>query len=446
MPIFHVKIGCFLLLTFSLLSCATAKGKPLRNARAMQNRVAQSPVFSQAFTGFTLLDPASGKILADYHGDRLFTPASNTKILTLATCLHVLGDTLPGMELIRAEGKRLFRGTADPTFLHPDFQAWQTCFDTLKRYIGDSVIYYYPRPFPVERFGPGWAWDDYNDDYQAERSQMPIYGNCMSLVPDPKSGWRTEPPLLHHHVFSSPQGSKEVELKRLEHENSWVLTGDAPKSMLVSPMRMSIFGLLLADTLGFKVENIAHTEHPYHRLFPVETLPSAPTDTVLRRMMHQSDNFVAEQLLLVCSGQKFGVFQPDTVIKWALDSVMSGMPQRPRWVDGSGLSRYNLISPRSLAHVLLLLWHEQPQSKLLSLFPAGGVNGTISDWYKGKNGQPYVWAKTGTLSGVHCLSGYVRCQSGKVLIFSFMHNHFIGSNRPWKQEMQRVLEEVWERF
>lgn len=211
-------------------------------------------------------------------------------------------------------------------------------------------------------------------------------------------------------------------------------------------MRMGIFGSLLADTLGFKVEDIAHTERPYHRLFPVETLPSAPTDSVLRRMMHQSDNFIAEQLLLVCSGQKFGVFQPDTVINWALDSVLFALPQCPRWSDGSGLSRYNLISPRSLAQVLLLLWREQPRTRLLSLFPAGGVSGTISDWYKGKDGRPYVWAKTGSMGGVHCLSGYVRCKSGKVLVFSFMHNHFVGSNRPWKQEMQRVLEEVWEGF
>jgi D-alanyl-D-alanine carboxypeptidase/D-alanyl-D-alanine-endopeptidase (penicillin-binding protein 4) len=429
-----------------LFSCATAKNKQLRRARALESLVAQSAVFSQAFTGFTLLDPESGKTLADYYGDRLFIPASNAKILTLATCLRVLGDTLPGMELIRAEGKLLFRGTADPTFLHPDFQAWQSCFDTLKRHIGDSVIYYYPHQFPVERFGPGWAWDDYNDYYQAERSEMPIYGNCMSVSHDLKSGWRVEPPLLRHQVYSFPQGTKGVELKRLEHENVWALMGGVVKSTLVSPMRMGIFGSLLADTLGYKVESISHTEHPYHRLFPTETLPSAPTDTVLRRMMHQSDNFIAEQLLLVCSGQKFDVFQPDTVINWALDSVLVAMPQRPRWVDGSGLSRYNLISPRSLAQVLLLLWREQPRTRLLSLFPAGGVSGTISDWYKGQGGKPYVWAKTGSMSGVHCLSGYVSCKSGKVLVFSFMHNHFIGSNRPWKQEMQRVLEEVWEGF
>lgn len=177
-----------------------------------------------------------------------------------------------------------------------------------------------------------------------------------------------------------------------------------------------------------------------------KVLYSAPLDTVLRRMMHQSDNFIAEQMLLVCAGQKFDILQQDTIIKWMLDSVLTTLPQRPRWVDGSGLSRYNLISPRDLAQVLLKLWKEQPRDYLLSLFPAGGVNGTVADFYKGKNGKPYVFAKTGGMSGVHCLSGYVVCKSGKTLIFSFMHNNFVGSNRAWKEEMQRVLEMIWEKY
>nr|MBP6826456.1 D-alanyl-D-alanine carboxypeptidase [Saprospiraceae bacterium] len=131
---------------------------------------------------------------------------------------------------------------------------------------------------------------------------------------------------------------------------------------------------------------------------------------------------------------------------WMLDSVLADLPQRPRWVDGSGLSRYNLASPRDFSTILLKLWNEQPRERLFSLFPAGGMNGTVADWYKGKDGKPYVFAKSGSMSGVQCLSGYVLTKKGKVLVFSFMNNNFVGSGKPWKLEMQRVLQYIHDRY
>jgi D-alanyl-D-alanine carboxypeptidase/D-alanyl-D-alanine-endopeptidase (penicillin-binding protein 4) len=173
---------------------------------------------------------------------------------------------------------------------------------------------------------------------------------------------------------------------------------------------------------------------------------STPIDTVLRRMMYQSDNFIAEQMLIVCSSTKFDLLQQDSMIQWMLDSVLTSLPQRPKWVDGSGLSRYNLMTPQSIAQVLQKLWKAHTHERILSLFPAGGVAGTLSEWYAGKDGKPYVFAKTGSMGGVHCLSGYVVCKSGKTLIFSFMHNNFVGSNRAWKLEMQRILEKIYDLF
>jgi D-alanyl-D-alanine carboxypeptidase/D-alanyl-D-alanine-endopeptidase (penicillin-binding protein 4) len=167
---------------------------------------------------------------------------------------------------------------------------------------------------------------------------------------------------------------------------------------------------------------------------------STPLDTVLRLMMYDSDNFIAEQMLLVCAGEKLDTFHQNSIIQYMLDSVLLSLPQKPKWVDGSGLSRYNLMTPKSITQVLLHLWKRQNKERLLSLFPAGGVSGTIKEWYVSPDGKPYVFAKTGGLGGVHCLSGYITCKSGKTLIFSFMHNNFNGSNRQWKQEMQRIFE------
>ncbi|GAB4489533.1 MAG: hypothetical protein OHK0019_07220 [Saprospiraceae bacterium] len=429
-----------------LASCAISRHAERRFPKKIQKEVEKSPVFNRAFSGFTLLDPATGKTLANVNGDKYFTPASNTKILTLATCLEVLEDSVPGMQVIKAEEKLIFRGTADPTFLHPFFQNWQACRDTLIAHPFDSLRYL-PRRFHEGRFGPGWAWDDYNEEYQPERSEMPIYGNCLKITTNGRDSLKVEPDFFKKYFFLRMAGMQPG-VVRAESQNLWRFDGFKKGDDQFLPFRTSflVFDSLLSDTLHRNVKDISDTEHLYHQLYPTKIIYSTPLDTVLRRMMHQSDNFIAEQMLLVCAGQKFDILRQDTVIKWMLDSVLTSLPQHPRWVDGSGLSRYNLISPRDLAQVLLKLWREQPRDYLLSLFPAGGVNGTVADYYKGKNGKPYVFAKTGGMSGVHCLSGYVVCKSGKTLIFSFMHNNFVGSNRAWKEEMQRVLEMIWEKY
>jgi len=434
------------LVTLALSACISTRRLERRAGRELEKRIGLSPVFAKSFTGFVLLDPETGKTLADVHGDKYFTPASNTKILTLATCLEVLGDSVPAMQTRRhvlheAENRSvlLLRGTGDPTFLHPQFQVWQSAFSWLKN--KSDTVQIWPRPPKVERFGPGWAWDDYPDDYSAERGVLPVYGNTVHFTYD-TGGYAVEPSFFQKNFDTTLYTDR---IKRREHENLWALppSPKPPDTARWFPFtRHGLdLGALLADTLGRPVQELTGWEYEF---VPDDwhTHYSTPLDTVLRRMMHQSDNFIAEQMLLVCAGQKFGLTHPNIPIRWMLDSVLVGLPQRPRWVDGSGLSRYNLATPQGLAFVLRKLWLEQPHERLLDLFPAGGVNGTIADRYAGANGQPYVFAKTGGMSGVHCLSGYIVTKRGKTLVFSFMHNNFVGTNRPWKEEMGRVLEFV----
>jgi len=462
------------LFALALSACTSTRGLERRAGRELEKRITTSPVFAKSFSGFVLLDPESGQVLADVHGDHYFTPASNTKILTLATCLQVLGDSVPALQTRRQvlnevenRGVLLLRGTGDPTFLHPYFQAWQSAFEWLKNC--RDTVQIYPRETRVERFGSGWAWDDFQDAYSAERSVFPVYGNIVRLTWDGDQ-YAVEPPFFQKNLHPTPFAEK---VKRHEHENLWVLpTVPGPRDTARwLPFTRTSFdlgpGALLADTLGRPVGDLTGWQYEtcgqllstsralveYLRDWGCKRVPddwhthySTPLDTVLRRMMHQSDNFIAEQMLLVCAGQKFGVLQQDTIIRWMLDSVLTGMPQRPRWVDGSGLSRYNLASPQGLAFVLRKLWLEQPHERLLSLFPAGGVSGTIADRYAGADGRPYIFAKTGGMSGIHCLSGYIVTKRGKTLTFSFMHNNFVGSNLPWKEEMGRVLEFVRDAF
>lgn len=418
---------------FLLFACSSA--------RQIQREVKKSPVFNRAFTGFTLLDPETGRTLADVNGDHYFTPASCIKILTLYTCLKVLGDSVPGLKyqtvLQDSHSTIVLKATADPTFLHPKFQDLQAPFQFLKNR-RDSILLY-PQP-EIDRFGPGWAWDDYPYGFQPERSTFPMYGNVVHFLKN-EDVLEIQPPFFKNDFMELPY-YLAPELQRLEFENQWLVPLiDMKIKERWLPFTAVNPALLLSDTLGKPVREAGLNEFE-NGPNTWQTLYSTPLDTVMRRMMHQSDNFIAEQMLLLCAGKKFNTLDQDTLIQWVLDSVLTELPQRPKWIDGSGLSRYNLMTPQSIATVLLRLWREQPQEALLSLFPGGGVDGTLSEWYAGKDGKPYVFAKTGSMGSVSCLSGYVRTRRGKMLVFSFMHNHFVGSSREWKEEMQRMLERL----
>lgn len=130
-------------------------------------------------------------------------------------------------------------------------------------------------------------------------------------------------------------------------------------------------------------------------------------------------------------------------IDFSKKNLMSTLPDAPKWVDGSGLSRYNLVTPRSMVELLNRIQQLMPRERLFGIFAAGGVNGTIKSNYK--NGDsPYIFAKTGTLRNNHCLSGYLITKTGKMLIFSFMHNNYTGSMNTLRKEMERVLKQVYE--
>ncbi len=434
----------FILLSF-LCACAGSKSG-FGGIKKIQKEVAKSAVFAKGFTGFTLIDPISGKTLADVSGDHYFTPASNTKIMTLYTTLKTLKDSVPGLQTHRlSDGILLCRGTGDPTFLNPLFNQWQPNYAFLKK---NGPIQYTSRIMPAERLGPGWAWDDVNDDYAAERSDWPMYGGLLEIHhANDKAKRRVWPSFFEEMMLDQQQlDSLPMHSADLYEHHYQVWPSSKQPDTLYQPIHFArmFTPLLLADTLDIPLGDFQRM--PYIPANQWKTHYNVPLDTVLRRLMYESDNFVAEQLLLLCAGVRFDTLDQDKMIRFMQDGSLKNLPQPLKWVDGSGLSRYNLMTPRSIAHVLHMIWKEHDHARVLTLFPSGGVHGTVAAWYKGKNGVPYVFAKTGTLGGVHCLSGYINTKSGKTLIFSFMHNHFMGSSRPWRVEMQRILEMIHERF
>jgi D-alanyl-D-alanine carboxypeptidase/D-alanyl-D-alanine-endopeptidase (penicillin-binding protein 4) len=144
-------------------------------------------------------------------------------------------------------------------------------------------------------------------------------------------------------------------------------------------------------------------------------------------MMHRSDNFFAEQSLLMVSNEKLGVMNDARIIDTLLNSDFKDLPQRPKWVDGSGLSRYNLISPQDFVAVLEKMKNEFDWNRITTILATGG-DGTLGSYYNNYGGK--IYAKTGTLSNNVSLSGYIITHKGKQYIFSVMvNNHLTSASR-----------------
>jgi D-alanyl-D-alanine carboxypeptidase/D-alanyl-D-alanine-endopeptidase (penicillin-binding protein 4) len=156
-------------------------------------------------------------------------------------------------------------------------------------------------------------------------------------------------------------------------------------------------------------------------------------------MMLVSDNFLAEQILIMASFTISDTLSSERMREYILGNQLKDLKQKPRWVDGSGLSRYNLFTPTSLVQVLTKLFNEIPRERLFNLFPVGGESGTLKKYYSGTV-KPYIYAKSGTVGNNYSLSGYLITNSGKTLIFSFMNNHYKKPIVEVKKRMQFVFE------
>ena len=135
----------------------------------------------------------------------------------------------------------------------------------------------------------------------------------------------------------------------------------------------------------------------------------------------------------------------ERVIRYARKNLLAGLPDPVYWADGSGLSRLNLLTPRTLTGLLLRLHQEVPEARLLSLLAAGGGQGTLRRRYHDAAG-PWVWGKTGTLSNNLNVCGYLRTRGGRLLAFSFMNNNHVAESADLRNEVERVLRQVRERL
>jgi D-alanyl-D-alanine carboxypeptidase/D-alanyl-D-alanine-endopeptidase (penicillin-binding protein 4) len=160
-------------------------------------------------------------------------------------------------------------------------------------------------------------------------------------------------------------------------------------------------------------------------------------------MMHRSDNFFAEQSLLMVSNELLGVMNDEKIVDTLLKTDFKDLPQKPRWADGSGLSRYNLFTPQDFVAILNKMKNEFGMERIKVILPTGG-EGTISSYYKADSG--YIYGKTGTLSGVVAFSGFLYTKKGKLLIFSTLINNHQSSATEIRKAIEKFLTGIRSKF
>jgi D-alanyl-D-alanine carboxypeptidase/D-alanyl-D-alanine-endopeptidase (penicillin-binding protein 4) len=284
----------------------------------------------------------------------------------------------------------------DPSFLNTDFPN-QPAVDFLKKENKPVVIL--PVKWETEIFGKGWAWDDYRSAYMPEKSPMPVYKK---------------------NTIEKLAGS-EIIFPSLQ--NKYDSAANVLSNILDAPV------LISNNVRSFNEKAL--------------TCYTASRDSVCKKMMFDSDNLIAEQLLLMTSNMLSGSMHETKPIELLLSDNTNQFPQKPVWVDGSGLSRYNLFTPEDMIFLLQKIEKEFGSTKVEAIFPTGN-KGTLKGYYDDKAG--FIYAKTGTLSGQLSLSGYLTTKKKTPLIFSIMINNHTGKSSEVREKIAKFIDVIWSNY
>ena len=422
-----------------LLACLTTKAQSTLN---LNDEFQKSTVLPKHYFGFSLYDVDEQRFVYNHNQDKHFTPASNTKVFTLFASLKLIGDSIPGIAYVERGDSLIFWGTGDPSFLHPRLDNGRV-YNFLKN--SNKKLFYSSSPTQEPTYRNGWSIEDYEFYYQPELFPFPIYGNVVQFR-EVDGKLKLFPSYFERDVKQLADTTTRYRIHRALENNRYEINElPLPKNYVnEKPFRPSdsLLVLLLQDTLKKDV-GLVHQQLPQD----FKIYNSVEKRVVEREMMLPSDNFLAEQFNMVASFLKYNSFKTEDLRQYMMDTYYSKLSDTIELRDGSGLSSYNKITPRSMVEVLLQISNEvRDENAKHFLFPAGGLEGTLKNVYQTPGGKAFVWAKTGTINSVHCQSGYIITKKGKRYVFSFLNNNFMGSSSPVRKEMVRIVTHIYENF
>ena len=279
--------------------------------------------------------------------------------------------------------------------------------------------------------GSGWSWDDYSYYYAAETSPFPIYGNAVQAYIE-NEVLQTTPSFFETKTVLDTTTKAFVRDYKTNtfHFNPkvWKANDTLYRPFITSD---SLFIGLLGEQIDQKVYLLsAATQEPEW-----EFLYTGQEETLFKGLLQNSDNGIAEALLNMISQKNFNTMHPEKAIILLLEQWKSWLPDPIEWVDGSGVSRYNMVTPKTLVSVLQKIYQTEDWQTLQRYFPQGATSGTLK-----KYSNMGIYAKTGTLRHNHNLSGYLVLSEEEIYAFSIMVNHHTATTDEIRVGIGSLLE------
>jgi D-alanyl-D-alanine carboxypeptidase/D-alanyl-D-alanine-endopeptidase (penicillin-binding protein 4) len=432
--------------------------------------ISSDPITQRTFVGVQVVDADSGEVLFDRDAQHLFTPASNMKLYTSACALATWGADHGFTTDVGAEGdvgsdgvlrgNLILRGGGDPTLRTEDLQGLaRRVHDEmgLRRISGDVVVD--ESLFDPTRKGPGWMWDDDPDPYNMSLSSIMLDYNVLSVTVAPAAAVGAppqatlQPPGDYPPISNSALTADDDHLvvTRRPFTDAIEVTGAIAQTATPVTRKLTmhdpalwaagVFRHMLADA-GVEVQGDARAVTQPTNVTPRLTLEGRPLAEILSLFNKPSENAIGEMLIHDLAVHDNRV--PATwgagaqiITQW-LTGVVGLDPGDFRTVDGSGLSRYDEICPAGTVRLLRHMWQRPDREIYLASLPIASVDGSLRGRMAGTAAAGHVHAKTGTMSGVSCLSGYVETAGGRWLIFSILTNGYIGSSGPSQALQDRL--------
>ena len=436
---------------------------------AIMNR----PAFKRSRWGILVqtLDPAypqARQTLYAHEADHYFVPASNAKLLTTAAVLKVLGQRFRFRTsvygLATPTGWHLHLvGRGDPSFTVTQLQQLvqqlhQRGIRRVKELIADDSWY------QGDLLNPKWAWGDLQMGYGAPANSLILDENLLELKLTPQqlgqplqAEW-TDPgaakdwQIVNRSVTVAADQPEEIEVERSLDLSIAIIKGqlrvggaaDVATIAIANPAQHFLNQLQQQLTVvNIQVDRAS----VINRALPLSAPPlelafveSAPLAELLKTMNHDSNNIYAESLLRSL-GKLSPIASNQTTLALGLNQLKTTLtslgvdPTGFSLADGAGLSRYDLVSPLALVQTLQVM---AQQEGFRASLPVAGQSGTLEYRLRGTPAAGIVQAKTGTLSGVVALSGYVNSPHYLPLAFSLILNHMIES----KVQSREALDDI----
>lgn len=441
---------------------------------------AKARSLSEIHVGVHVRLVSSSRCIFDYGGSKLFLPASNLKLITSACGLTVLGprfrfstDFLTTGKLRGGitDGDLVIRGCGDPTIVdRTSLIVWAGYKGADKAYNlphgieltlesivgrlrrlglrgvnGDIVID--DSYFESKRLGDGWAVDDEKWFYGAPTGAVSLNENIVTVTVRPNRKVGSQPIVdiipecrllnLTNRAMTGKPGTKNtLKFDRVSGKDEITVSGSLPvkHKRVVQFMTVHDPGLYLGEMLltnlhrcGIRVAGSVVRKRTRGTLNLVLRTRSKPLENLVYWLNKTSDNFYAEQLVKTIGA----VEARDGSWDGGLNVVKKFLKEKDvaasyRIADGSGLSRYNLVTPRMLAKLLCAM---RNSVSFVNSLPVAGRDkgyGTLEHRMRRTKACWNLKAKTGSLEGVSTMSGYVETFDRKTVAFSIMTNSTVG--------------------